>query len=361
MNIDMQAQVESIIQVSPKSREKKPYPPSFVDRIMSFFKRSPRPYWLTYLVLFILQSIIVHILAWADGAVSAYTFYPVALVFPMWLWGPLAMMTYLNTVAHKTLLGFSPVLDIDEDGLEKLDYEFTTMPNHGVLISGVLWSIIYGFLTYLGYEAFYASFGLDSLLTWVFIIEGLASFLIGSAIYYQSLRQLKHVNRTVKMVKQFDLFQLEPVYAFSRLTSRIGIFWIILISLTLALFPFSNVNAAILVVWAFQVVLALAAFVLPLGFVNRYLVAEKLRMLSELDLRNKQTLERLHRSLDEDNLPEAVQLNNVLTGLNTEYNVLNRIPTWPWRSSTLTSFISAVGLPIVIFLIQLAIKNLLGD
>jgi hypothetical protein len=36
------------------------------------------------------------------------------------------------------------------------------------------------------------------------------------------------------------------------------------------------------------------------------------------------------------------------------------IPIWPWRSNTLTGFLSTLGLPIFIFLLQLLIKKLLG-
>jgi hypothetical protein len=163
------------------------------------------------------------------------------------------------------------------------------------------------------------------------------------------------------MVKQFNLFQLEPVYSFSRVTSRTGISWMILLILTLFCYPIQLTNAAVWAVLVLQIVLALAAFVLPQRFVNYHLVAEKRRLLIELNLRIKQTLERLHRCIDENEMVEVVQLNSALTGLNTEHEVLNRIPTWPWPPGTLTSFLSAILLPLILFLVQLAIKNWLGE
>jgi hypothetical protein len=45
----------------------RPYAPSFLDQFLNFVARLPFPYWLTYLVLFFLQSILTHALAWIVG------------------------------------------------------------------------------------------------------------------------------------------------------------------------------------------------------------------------------------------------------------------------------------------------------
>ena len=192
------------------------------------------------------------------------------------------------------------------------------------------------------------------------IVEGLISFAIGSAIFYHSFRQLRLVDRTVKRIRQFDLFRLTPVYSFSWVTSQIGIAWMVMLSLTLLVFPIKLATLPVLAILALQVLLALAAFVLPLLFVNRRLVHEKRRLLAEHNLRVEANLERLHRGLDEKKMDEMAQLNNAMQGLNVERNILAGIPTWPWRTNTLTSFLSALGLPIIVFLLQLLIRKLLG-
>ena len=61
-----------------------PYPPSFLDRFMDSVERLPVPYWLTYLLLFILQSSLVHIAAWLDGWLPAYRLDPLLFLFPAW-------------------------------------------------------------------------------------------------------------------------------------------------------------------------------------------------------------------------------------------------------------------------------------
>ena len=59
-------------------------------------------------------------------------------------------------------------------------------------------------------------------------------------------------------------------------------------------------------------------------------------------------------------LDDVAHINSVLEGLNTERNILEKIGTWPWRTETLTGFLSVIVLPIVLFLIQLAIQKWLN-
>ena len=234
------------------------------------------------------------------------------------------------------------------------------MPPRGVILSGVMWAIVYFLLTYLTYDGFYVRYGLGVFFQVFTFLQGLITYSTGSAIYYHSLRQLWLVNRTVKMVKRFNLFQLEPVYAFSRLTSRTGISWMIMLGLTLLMFPLELAKGLMLAVLGFQVVLAVAAFVLPLRFVNYHLVSEKRRLLAEHNQRIESTLDHLHRSLDKNETDTAEQLGNTLVGLHTEREILMNISTWPWRTGTLTGFLSAIVLPIALLLIQLGIEKWIG-
>ena len=109
-----------------------------------------------------------------------------------------------------------------------------------------------------------------------------------------------------------------------------------------------------------QVVLAVAAFVLPLWFVHRRLLAEKRRLLSEHNQRLEATVKHLHHSIDGNELSEMDPLNKAVISLNVERDILHSIPTWPWRSGTLTGFLSALVLPIVLFLIQYGIQKWLA-
>jgi hypothetical protein len=109
-----------------------------------------------------------------------------------------------------------------------------------------------------------------------------------------------------------------------------------------------------------QILLAISAFVLPLWFVHRRLLAEKIRLIAEHNLRVKSTMDRLHQCLDQNKLDDVDHFSNALMGLGAEREVLSAIPTWPWRTGTVTGFISAIILPIVLFLVQLFIQKWMG-
>jgi hypothetical protein len=337
-----------------------PYPPSFVDRFMNFIERLPFPYWLTYLLLFIIQSTLMHILAWIDGWIPAYSFNPLLLLFPVWQWLPLAMITYLDSVSIQSLSIFSPLLDVEEAELKRLKYEFSTMPTRGVILNSAFWGIVYSILTFVSFKGFYVSYGLSTFLSVAIGLEGLFAYLTGSAIYYYSIRQLNLINHTVKRVRQFNVFRLDPVYAFSRMTSLIGVSWMIMLTLTLLLFPIQLVSGVVLAILILQVVLAIVAFVLPLWFVHRRLVAEKRGLLAEFNRQVESTAARLHHYLDEDDMGPVTQLKYAMLGLTAEHEILKDIPTWPWRTGTLAGFLSITILPIILYIVQFFISKLLG-
>jgi hypothetical protein len=336
------------------------YKPSFVDRLRGAFERLPMPYWLTYLLFFILHSLILHILAWSDGWVPIFTFNPILCLFPLWLWGPLAIMTYLDQISLEALHNFRPLLSVHEDTLQRLEYAFSNMPARTVMISSIFWTIFYFLLTYLAFDTFYVAYRVGSLYIVLGILLGVFPFLIGSAIYYHSFRQLFLINRVVKMVKHFSLFQLEPVYVFSGVTARTGVAWIILLSLTLVIFPLQISTIPTLVMLVSQVFLAIAAFVLPLWIVNQRLVAEKRGLLAEVNKRMESLLSQLHHKIDENKLEELNRLNDAISSLSAEREVISKIPTWPWRAGTLTSFTTAILLPIILFIIQVVLGRWLG-
>src|SRR5256885_1442157 len=107
----MSTQINTAEPIPIESVESQPYPPSFIDRLLNTVRRLPIPYWLTYLILFSVLSMFNHVVAWTDGWLPAYTFSPYLLNFPMWLFAPLAVITYLNGVAREALSNFNPLLE----------------------------------------------------------------------------------------------------------------------------------------------------------------------------------------------------------------------------------------------------------
>jgi hypothetical protein len=353
-------QIESADSISQHKLGTKPYPPSFIDRFIQLMARQPVHYGLLYLAFFVLESFLNHIISWIDGWVPAFTFNSIILTFPLWLWGPLAIITYLNSISRQAVSEFAPLLNKPPEAIEELQYEFTTMPRKGVLISAMFWGIWYLGLAYVMLDGYYRANKVGTFATTLLVLEGFITFLIGSVIYYHTFRQLRLVDKTVKMVKQFNLFHMEPAYAFSIVTSRTGIAWAILLTFTLLNLPLQIAIGATVFVLVLQIMLVTAAFVLPLRRVNQRLVAEKRRLEAEHSGRVEEVLAQLHLHLDNKSFADMPELNASLAGLNAEREILNKIPTWPWRAGLLTGFLSVVVIPIVLFLIQLVIQRFVG-
>ena len=90
-----------------KVEEILPYPPSYINRFMGLIQQLPIPYWLTYFVLFILHGFINLGFDWANGWLPAFKFSSLKFIFPLLLWAPLALMTYLDSQALQAVSNFS--------------------------------------------------------------------------------------------------------------------------------------------------------------------------------------------------------------------------------------------------------------
>ena len=337
----------------------RPYPPSFVDRITASVLRLPVPFWVTYLVLFLVSGLLNNALGWWDGWLPLYSLDPVNFLFPLWLFAPLAIITHLDRLALNSLREFNQILQLPDDDLHKLEYEFTNMPARTVIANGILWFFFFSLVQYAGFDGFYVANGVGLAATIFGVVFGYVANWFGSAIYLHTYRQLRLVNRTVKLVRRFNLFDLEPVYAFSRVTAQTGLAWVFLLAGTTLFFPIELTNILIILLNVAMIIFAISAFVLPLWAVHRGLVGEKRRLLAARDRRVSATLARLHSSLDDNQLDEIGKLNTAMSGLITEREVLERIPTWPWRAGTFSRFLSAIVLPIFLFLVQLILGNLI--
>src|SRR3990170_3749397 len=271
-----------------------PYSPSWIDRLMSWVQRLPLPYGTTYGILFVVEVVTLHVLSWVDGSLPLFHFHPLYLLFPLWLWGPLAIMTYLDEVALHALREFQPLLGKHEDEIPRLQYELATLPSRSVWISGLFWTGVFLVVMYVGFPVVVRQYSYGPIGVMTARISGVISFGTGIALY-----------------------------------------------MTQSLF-------------------ALGAFILPLWKVHQRLVTEKRRLLAGVNRRVEITIERLHQALDGDDLGRVKEIDTALGGLASERNVLSAIPTWPWSTATISGFVSALVLPIALFLIQLTLKNLLG-
>ena len=56
--------------------------------------------------------------------------------------------------------------------------------------------------------------------------------------------------------------------------------------------------------------------------------------------------------MDGLDLGRADALNKTLSSVLQQRDVLARLPTWPWSTTTLRAFVSAILLPLALFVVQ---------
>lgn len=337
-----------------------PYPPSPTNRLMDWVRQRPFPYVATYFILFVLEFLILQIVAWADGTFALGQINPFALLFPLWLWGPLAMMTYLDGVARQALKEVQPLLGKHQDEVPRLGYELTNLPARGVWISALIWTVVYLALASSSYLVVMRQFRFNPLTYNLGWVTGLISYAIGGVVYYHTFRQLRLVSRILDLPERVNLFQLDPLYAFARLTAQTGVCWLLLAGVTLFLSPVGFNNAIVVAQYAGQVLLALGALILPVWNVHQRLVVEKRRLLAGVNRRVEKAIDGFHRALDRGALARVTQLDIALAGLASERAVITAIPTWPWRPDSLRGVFAALVLPVFIWLVQYLLGRILA-
>jgi hypothetical protein len=191
-------------------------------------------------------------------------------------------------------------------------------------------------------------------------------------LVYQVVRQLHIVSGLNEEATSIDLFQPDAVHAMSRLTARSAI-GIVLLALLMSL-PVGVSEQTWMVTLAVftapMLLLALAAFIVPLRGLHRRLEKEKVRLLSAITARMRAASDGLHALVDREaandddiDASRAAQiridaLNKALSSLLQEREVVARLSTWPWDATTFRAVISAVMLPVALFLLTRLLERL---
>jgi hypothetical protein len=97
---------------------------------------------------------------------------------------------------------------------------------------------------------------------------------------------------------------------------------------------------------------AAVVFVSPLIGLHGILAREKRRLQAENDQRLERGLGDLHRLVDGGSLEDIDLLNDAISSLVTEREVIWKTPTWPWSRQAFGVLTTAVLLPIAVWLLQ---------
>jgi hypothetical protein len=262
----------------------------------------------------------------------------------------LALMHYLDRYAGQALIQFRPLLQVSDSQFARLHYELTTLPARSTLLAsgiGLLVTLIS--LPFTPTDAFLAGVIRQP--------SNQLAFLIGNAILagfvYHTIHQLRMVSRIHATVTRLNLYRRGPIYAFSRLTMRTALGWVLGLSLGLSprIAPLMALGNFILL-WLAFLPLAVLVFIFPLVGGHQLLVREKARLQDEVEQRVEAALLRVHEQQDGNDLSNLGGLKTLLDSLLVERELVVKLPTWPWKPGTLAGFTSALLLPLGIWLLQ---------
>lgn len=331
------------------------YKPSWVNKVMDRLERFPLPLWVTYFLMYLISLFYVRSLYWIEGGAleegtQAWTF-----AIAVWLPVGLGALHYLNIVARRAMNEFRPVVNCSDDEYNHIQYQMTRMPKSTILVFNGIMVVMFIVLV-LDDPANLDPRITKSLSAAMLMIYMIFAFSFLLIFFYHTIRQLRLVSRLYGYVKRVNIFNLQPLYTLSGLTARTGIVWILFLSLNyfinFILVQGHMPNEVIFFLVFAQVVFATLVFLLPVWGIHVRIQDEKENMLTKYGERLRKTDIELHQLFEDKDLNsmEAYQKGiSALISLRTE---IEKTPTWPWRPATLRGFLSAVFLPLIIFVIQ---------
>ena len=360
-----------------------PYPPSWFDRLTRAVDHLPGPAWASYLAMAVFLTALVILAARAGGDYRPGRL----LALHVWIAGQLAymlaLMHYLDRSAGNALDSFRPVLEgvqpaersgkADISTFDNLRYRLTTLPPRPTWLAtlvGAAFGLSLPFL-FVGLQAAelrslsaaFAPFGFSS--SSVFFVRFFQAYFvlteaISGTLVFHTVHQLRLISRIYASQARLNLYRLQPLYAFS---VPAGLTSAGLILYTYAWFgtaPLLLSQPISRVLGVFFTAVAAMTFAWPLLGIHRRLAAEKKRLLAASAERFEATVAELHQRVDRGRLKAMDDLNKTLSSLEIEQAALRRVPTWPWEPGTLRSVIAALGLPIIIWLIQYLLGRVLA-
>lgn len=339
----------------------RPYPPSWVDLFTEWLDRLPGPMWAYYFGIGLIVLVALTAIRWAEGAITIASFPPAYLFYAGAAPFFLALFHVLDRVTGTALETLRPAMTTTEEEYESFRYRLTTLPPGATVVASlVVFLVTIPLDALLGMVPGLATQGAVSASAVVDYVTYRLLWWIFGALMYHTIHQLGLIDRILTHHTRINVFKMSPLYAFSQLTALTAVGVVGPPYLFGALNPGSFREAASLAMFVPILILGVAIFVWPLLGVHRMLVAEKTRLLAEAAARFEATLALLHQRVDTGDLEDMDDLSKTIGSLESEQKALEGIPTWPWSPETVRLLMTAVAVPLGLWIVQLVLEQLLG-
>jgi len=336
-----------------------PYPPGALSRFLAWIDRLPWHGWWFYPALALALLAWSQGLLWATGQLPFGTFdkFLTAGVF----YGPyvFAALALINQAAERALVSFWPATGWPIEDREAWRYAFVTSPRG---LTGIAIAVgVAGALA-----TFYSATDLfaDGTGRGITLAAYLPSAVLGYSLVVLAIahttRQLRLVARIHREATAIDPFDRVPLYAFSSMTARTGLAYVVTAYYAITVNGAVQASVVVVLVPAVVFVFGMLCFVLPLWGIHVRLGHEKELLLRDLDGRVSRLGLEMYRRVDAGEFDTTNAITDGLAGLQTLRERIVRLPTWPWPPQLFRGFISALLVPVVVYLASRIIGGQLG-
>jgi hypothetical protein len=325
---------------------------SHIDRLLDLVRRSSLPapaiYALTALA-FVAIEVAVKLL---DGTFPE-GFRLIHVLLPIYAMAILPVADAFERIGARSVSTVRPLLTLDDDDIESYRRRMLRMPAAPAIGAGIAGILALAFLTVVQPADTYAVLGtmtspLTAAVEWTWLV--LIWFGVGTTTFL-IVRQMALVWELTTRHTRIELFSLGPIYAFSRLTAAHAVFTaaaVVVASLALS-------RLAGTVQWAAfagaALLMAGAAFVVPLWGARRLIAREKRRREDDLGRTIDAVVSPLRDRAERAELAGMEDLKAALEGLVLAREQIRAVSAWPWRPETLRGVVSALLAPLAIWLV----------
>ncbi|NIS80713.1 MAG: hypothetical protein GTO14_11000 [Anaerolineales bacterium] len=342
--------------------QSRPYTPSWVNHIDAWVDRLPGSSWLYYLGVSLLVFLIQTAVLWGEGAFPNSTAHRVHGFMAGVLAFFLTLLHFLDRRARAALATLRPALMTSEQEYDELCYRLTTLPPRATFLAGlagVVFSLLPEVISGEPYQLsslnpFPLSANLLRLNYW------LIWWIFGTFLYH-TVHQLGLINRIYSKQTRVNLFRMKPLYAFANLSALTAGGLLVVLYGWLIVNPDVSLNDPIIIVlYLFFTFLAVVTFIWPQLGIHHLQITEKDRLIDEANQRFEATIQELHQRVDNGRLEDITELNVTIATLEMELSTLKEIPTWPWQPETVRWLITALVLPLGLWLLQFILQRVMG-
>ena len=188
----------------------------------------------------------------------------------------------------------------------------------------------------------------------LYLLDWVLAAVIGFGFAFRVLRLIVLIGRFYAGPVNLNLFNLPPLYELTTVVGKAALFFLLLwyVNIPLSLNEFILRSPAALASLTVIALIPLAAFLVPQAVLSRRLAREKTRLIVDVSLQLQSAFQQLKRNLDSKALEDVDRIRPAIEALIAESKYIDAIPTWPWRLATFRIAVTAVILPVLVWLIQ---------